>query len=859
MNKLKSLTRKESQIPSFEQTVKIFRTYFFNREDKILTGTNGNYSCKTLNDEQELLNWLEKHFCESAIVGAYTPGYGNLTKWLCMDIDGAGHSGDHALSNPGEVLKAIQQQCDLYSIPCHIERSKGAQGYHVWIFFDKPVLASEARSLGLLLAQQPVLLENGQWADASKNKGIEVFPKQREIKENGTGNGVWLPWAHSAKPSGSLFYRLNEAGNVHLIEEPIYEFDTCACEIVRNLLSSLAVEVEEPHNEPVNEPESPNLATGQNASSHPSHVLTSGNELFTADEKSQIADFLHPLKLERIYGNFLTGKKSGEGWLESHDPFGVGEDHNPSAAVADGTGQEIKGFFYSHRPDGKRLHIWNAMVEMKLAVNKQDALEQISRWTQKPIPQCLSTEADNQRILEQKVQEYNREFAAVMYGSTFQVLREHTNHKGEVSQSFLDIKDFKSLKMNDWMTIGEKGKTKEISLPDYWLKSPKRRELKGVIFDPNTQNPDYYNLWKGLSIQPDSQKKCDRLLEHIWENVCQAKQAEYDYLLTWLAYGVQKPGERPQTAIVIRGKKGTGKGTLVHAYGSFFGPHFCYTNDMNQVIGRFNALTLNSLVINADEAYWPGLKDMEGRLKGLITDPYRVIEQKGKDSIQIDNYVRLIITANEDWIVPCSSDERRFFVLEMGDNHMQDHSYFEKINEELESGGRKAFLHYLLQYDISQVNLRSIPQTEALLKQKELSANPVQKFWKEILLEGQLLPTHEGWENTVAKDDLYHYFVEKVKSSGIEKSNWQAQFSAKLNEICPHIATQKKTVQQYDPQSGCAMNKRRWCYVFPPLDVCRKEYERIMKHSIQWPSLEEEETLAFNSFEEEFEDEFVKL
>jgi hypothetical protein len=64
-------------------------------------------------------------------------------------------------------------------------------------------------------------------------------------------------------------------------------------------------------------------------------------------------------------------------------------------------------------------------------------------------------------------------------------------------------------------------------------------------------------------------------------------------------------------------------------------------NQMDQVVGRFNAHLMNRLVIHANEALWGGNKTEAGKLKAMITD--RPSEQKGVDSIPISNYLRIFV------------------------------------------------------------------------------------------------------------------------------------------------------------------------------------------------------------------------
>lgn len=55
------------------------------------------------------------------------------------------------------------------------------------------------------------------------------------------------------------------------------------------------------------------------------------------------------LPLEAVYGDALTGATSGAGWLQCRDPDSATGDQNPSAGVADGTGEAERGSFHSFR------------------------------------------------------------------------------------------------------------------------------------------------------------------------------------------------------------------------------------------------------------------------------------------------------------------------------------------------------------------------------------------------------------------------------------------------------------------------------------------------------------------------------
>jgi hypothetical protein len=100
------------------------------------------------------------------------------SKWLAIDADYS-----HALE---DLLKL---QCELRrdGIQAALEKSK--RGAHLWVFFESPVLAREARLYVLNLADRLTLPVKGVgWPE-----GIEVFPRQDRLAEGEFGNAIRAP------------------------------------------------------------------------------------------------------------------------------------------------------------------------------------------------------------------------------------------------------------------------------------------------------------------------------------------------------------------------------------------------------------------------------------------------------------------------------------------------------------------------------------------------------------------------------------------------------------------------------------------------------------------------------------------
>jgi hypothetical protein len=144
----------------------------------------------------------------------------------------------------------------------------------------------------------------------------------------------------------------------------------------------------------------------------------------------------------------------------------------------------------------------------------------------------------------------------------------------------------------------------------------------------------------------------------------------------------------------------------------------------------------------ADEAFFAGDRSHESILKALITEETLLIEPKGVDPFPVRNCVHLIMSSNSDWVIPAGADARRYFVLNVCDDRIQDHAYFAAIVQEMDNGGREALLYYLLHRDLSGFNVRIVPQTKALAEQKTHSRRGVDRLIEIVCHDGTLPSAH---------------------------------------------------------------------------------------------------------------------
>lgn len=437
------------------------------------------------------------------------------------------------------------------------------------------------------------------------------------------------------------------------------------------------------------------------------------------------------------------------------------------------------------------------------------------------------------RDLGYDVESMNQRHALVLIGSKAVVMDHNPDAPIEEKLTFRTIEAFNAWYANRWTEVlGADGKIKVITWSMRWMRDRDRRQYSGVCFYPNPDGAvaptGYYNLWQGFSVEPKQGGSYACFKDHLINNVCGGDLKLFQWVFGFFAHMVQRPRERIGVALVMRGKMGTGKTLPVEVFGSLIAAHFFLVDDPRYIVGNFNAHMASCILLGAEEAVWAGDKAAEGRLKGLITSRFQMIENKGIDPIRLDNYVRLVMTSNEGWVVPAGKDERRFCVLDVSDACAQRHEYFAEMTEELDNGGREALLYDLLQFDLSKVNMRVIPKTSALLEQKIRSLSSVESWWFERLREGTTRAKASEWETLVECKTLFDDYLDKSDRIGIKRRSAEVEVGIELKKLVPGISVRRIA------SSNAGGPSRPRAYEFPDLSACRAMFEDAVGQPVDW-------------------------
>jgi Family of unknown function (DUF5906) len=172
-----------------------------------------------------------------------------------------------------------------------------------------------------------------------------------------------------------------------------------------------------------------------------------------------------------------------------------------------------------------------------------------------------------------------------------------------------------------------------------------------------------YNQYREPTLRHGDPDKAGPWLDHVRK----VYPDNADHLIKWMAHRVQRPEEKINHAIVLGGKPGIGKDTLIEPVKRAVRPWNVHEILPDQLLGSFNGF-LKSVILRINEAHDLGEYDRYSfydRSKAYIAAPPDVIRLNEKfiKEYQIPNLCGVIITTNhktDGLFLP--ADDRRHYV-----------------------------------------------------------------------------------------------------------------------------------------------------------------------------------------------------
>ncbi|MGF7160251.1 energy-coupling factor transporter ATP-binding protein EcfA2 [Rhodoligotrophos appendicifer] len=459
-----------------------------------------------------------------------------------------------------------------------------------------------------------------------------------------------------------------------------------------------------------------------------------------------------------------------------HPPLVIGNAIKLIASLSGFTETEVKAEFDRLRKSSEKIH------EAKNSKSKHN-----------------DEEFDLEDAYEKR---YNKRYVFIIQDKKHYVLRvpqsRDETYELYSPQAFFDLYLWDSYYYED-----SSGKTRKGYVARAWYETEHRLNFpSGIGFFPDGKiHKGYWNEYCGLAFEPNKAGSWDKLKTHMLDNICQGDKVHYEWLMSWMAFKVQHPDKKPESAVVLIGEKGVGKSKLFEWYAEIFKPHAIIATQQEHITGRFNDHLRKALLLVCEESIWAGNHKDHGALKNLITGGKVQYEAKFKTAGQGESYTALAFISNEAWVVPASLRERRYFVLGVGDQRRGDTKYFGDIDLQMKSGGKEAMLAELLEWDFSKANLRKPIKTKWLVEQAEQSMEPHEAWIVEALRSGEFLSDCRrielNWqdETEVSKDDalqLYWSYIDSSYPTGTKRKLSRVALGRALHALIPGLVSDRQ-------------------------------------------------------------------
>lgn len=195
---------------------------------------------------------------------------------------------------------------------------------------------------------------------------------------------------------------------------------------------------------------------------------------------------------------------------------------------------------------------------------------------------------------------------------------------------------------------------------------------------------------------PSNCNNINALLMHL----CDFDRATYSYIMKWLAFPLQNPGARMQTALIINGKPGTGAALFFdQVAATLYGSQGKWISVNRFLDSNFNAWADDArlVVVEGDHS-----QKLAVKLKSLITADTVIVQRQAKPMALQTNRMNFVFLSSGKDFLPVSAEDRRFWIVEAPP--ARDALFYRAIKDEMDNGGVEAFRAQLLAINLAGFN-----------------------------------------------------------------------------------------------------------------------------------------------------------
>jgi hypothetical protein len=219
------------------------------------------------------------------------------------------------------------------------------------------------------------------------------------------------------------------------------------------------------------------------------------------------------------------------------------------------------------------------------------------------------------------------------------------------------------------------------------------------------------NLWRPSELVPSGGDPAV-WLEHMERLIPDA--ADRARTIDRMAYALQNPGVKLNSALVLLGGQGTGKDSALQPFWAAVGAHNVAVVPGMQIGGDFNEYMQKPWLLVTEMPSFRKRSSYE-EIKALLTTPpdHIRINLKGVPAFKVPNIANLVVTTNHADAIALAEDDRRFDVIDTVPAARGEEGYFRRYYAWLEAGGSEAVMGWLLRREVTAFDPKVAPPVSA--------------------------------------------------------------------------------------------------------------------------------------------------
>lgn len=350
---------------------------------------------------------------------------------------------------------------------------------------------------------------------------------------------------------------------------------------------------------------------------------------------------------------------------------------------------------------------------------------------------------------------------------------------------------------------------KRVPVAKVWTRWDRRNVVDTLRYRPGEERlvtegdgPSYFNLWRGWGCTPIEGGDATPFVS--WVRDAFPNPVEREFFLDWWGFQLQHPGVKMNTATMLVGSSGVGKGWMANIAERIFGSDNTWKCNLSDLESRFNSGMGASQLLVIEEADVAGGVKVYNVLKDLITNEHLRYERKGVDAVKLDNCLNIFLNSNHINVLRLDEFDRRFAILEITCTfpYANDLEYWEPRWEWLRTDqGAEKVMGFLLSRPLSKgFNPHGeAPWTQAKRDMIESTHDPLDQWVVEHVLRGEPLYVRGALVSDAvgtlmnAKELAFCYYDGQVPIHEIDRKQSMAMVKA-LNSARAKVANAGKKI-----------------------------------------------------------------